>query len=317
MKTAFYDKLVIATVWPLMVLLACAGTFVIARGRSRNYRMTGPSLKQNLVSVVLFVVFFVYCAVSFTTLQTFVCDSLDDGKAYLRADYSITCHTDTYTAYKRYASFMVCIYPVGIPAVFAWWLVRNRRELQKPGREAKADLQSFRFLWAGYKPSCYYFEVVECGRRIVLTGPAVFGLPNTAELVAIVLLLLAVVFLFVSESLSPFESKLDMWLYRWGNGIILASMYVALLLKFDFAMEGSQSSSAITALLIVANMFMIVTVAVQAVLLVKGLYVSNVQEQCARKRTPSNTRLAQAAEAEGFAVELGMSSINDQRKKVG
>ncbi|CAN0526923.1 unnamed protein product, partial [Scytosiphon promiscuus] len=72
-------------------------------------------------------------------------------------------------------------------------------------------LKSYRALWAAYKPSRYYYEVVECGRRIVLTGAAVFVLPNTAEQVAIVLFF-AVVFMLVSESLSPFQSKSDTWL---------------------------------------------------------------------------------------------------------
>ncbi|CAN0493991.1 unnamed protein product, partial [Scytosiphon promiscuus] len=63
---------------------------------------------------------------------TFVCDSLGDGKAYLREDYSITCNTERHSAYLVYASLMVCVYPVGIPAFFTFWLVRHRRELGKP-----------------------------------------------------------------------------------------------------------------------------------------------------------------------------------------
>ena len=276
--TNFYNRLVLATVGPLLILVACACTFIVARrrGRGRDSSAAEAFLKQKHLSTVLFIVFFVYSSVSFIIFQTFACDSLDDGKAYLRADYSITCYTGTYIAYQAYAIFMVFVYPVGIPAFFTWWLLRNRLELAKPERESMSNLQSYRFLWAAYKPACYYYEVVECARRIVLTGAAVFVLPDTTEQVAIVLLL-AVIFMFISESISPFESKLDMWLYRWGNGIIMASMYVALLLKFDLAKEGSRSSSAITFLLIGANVFLLLTVAIQAVLLVKAVYVPNIR----------------------------------------
>ncbi|CAM9118057.1 unnamed protein product, partial [Laminaria digitata] len=254
--TDFYSRLVVTTLAPMVIILACGVTFLMASMRNRNVPSAGPIIKHRHVSVVLFMVFFVYSFVSFTIFQTFVCDSLDDGKAYLRADYSLTCDTKRHTTYLIYASVMVCVYPVGIPAFFAFTLVRNRQELEKPGRETVPHLKSYRCLWGAYKPSCYYYEVVECARRIVLTGTAVFVLPDTAEQVAIVLFF-AVVFMFVSESLSPFSSTSDMWLYRWGNGIILASMYVALLLKVDLAMEGSQSSSAITVLLIGAHVFMI------------------------------------------------------------
>ncbi|CAM9541659.1 unnamed protein product, partial [Laminaria digitata] len=273
LATDFYNRLVLATVAPMVICLACAVTFFIAKMRNRTSNTAGPIVKHKHVSMVLFVVFFVYSSVSFTIFQTFVCDSLDDGNDYLRADYSITCNTERHTAYTACAWLMVLVYPVGVPAFFAFWLVSHRRELQNPRRETVSSLKPYPSLWAAYNPSCYYYQVVECGRRIVLTGAAVFVLPGSAEQVAIVLFL-AVAFMLVSEALCPFRSITDMWLYRWGNGIILASMYVALLLKVDLAEEDSRSSSAITVLLIAANVFMIFTVAVQAVLLMRGLCAS-------------------------------------------
>ena len=272
-RTDFYDKLLFATVGPLVVLSALFGALFIARRRSPNTENLQPILQSKRASTGLFILFFVYSSVSFTIFQTFVCDDLDDGMSYLRADYSIVCSSETHTAYKTYASIMVCVYPVGIPAFFGWWLVRNRHDLEKPGREDMVHLESFSGLWAAYNPSSYYYEVVECCRRIALTGAAVFVLPNSAEQIAVIFLL-AVVFTFISESLSPFEAKADMWLYRWGNVIILASMYVALLLKVELANEGSQASSVMTALLIAGNVFMILMVAVQAAFLMKGLYTS-------------------------------------------
>ena len=70
-----------------------------------------------------------------------------------------------------------------------------------------------------------------------------------------------------------------MFLYRWGNAIILASMYVALILKANLTDAGSKTSSATTVLLLAANVFLIVPIVVQTALLVKGLYTSTVGEQ--------------------------------------
>ncbi|CAM9983219.1 unnamed protein product [Laminaria digitata] len=137
-----------------------------------------------------------------------------------------------------------------------------------------AHLDSFRGLWGAYNPSCYYYEVVECSRRVALTGTAVFILPNSADQIAFIFLL-AILFTFVSESLSPFATKADMWLYRWGNAIILGSMYVALLLKVELADKESKTSSLMTTLLIAANVLLVMTVVVQGLLLVKGLYMSS------------------------------------------
>lgn len=271
--TDFYDTLVLATVGPLVVLLALFGTLCVARRRSTNASTAEPILQSKQASAGLFILFFVYSSVSFTIFQTFVCDDMDDGISYLRADYSIVCNTTKHAAYQAYASVMACVYPIGIPAFFGWWLARNRRDLTKPVREEMTHLESFRGLWAAYSPSCFYYEVVECSRRVALTGAAVFVLPNSAEQIAVIFLL-ALVFTFTSESLSPFETKADMWLYRWGNAIILASMYVALLLKVDLADKESDASSLMTALLIAANVFMVIIVIVQGLLLVKGLHES-------------------------------------------
>lgn len=45
----------------------------------------------------------------------------------------------------------------------------------------------------------------------------------------------------VSEVLSPFARSVEMWLYRTGNYVVFASMYLALLLRVDVSDERSQS----------------------------------------------------------------------------
>lgn len=276
MTTDFYDRLLIATIAPFVVLAALAATFLVARRRNTGCALALRSVRNKHLQAALFVMFFIYSSVSFTVFQTFVCDTLDNGVSYMRADYNLTCDTPAYHAYRVYAALMVCVYPIGIPATFALLLGRNRRDLRKADREGMAHLEPLSDLWGSYKPSRYYYEVVECGRRIMLTGVAVFVLPDSAAQIAVVLLL-AVVFLFVSESLSPFEKRIDMGLYRWGNGVILASMYVALLLKVDVSKEGNGTLSAFVGVLIAANVFMVVCVIVQSILLVME-YRSSVRE---------------------------------------
>lgn len=269
----FYQRLVLVTVVPLAIVITCACTFLVAMRRNRHSATALSTVRNKHLSVVLFVAFLVYSSVSFTTFQTFVCDPMDDGNSYLRSDYSLVCNSERHEAYLLYAGIMVIVYPVGIPAVFAFWLVRHRRELEKPDRDEIASLKPYSALWGSYKPSCYYYEIVEYGRRVVLTAVAVFVLPDTPEQIAAVLFS-ALFFMFISEAISPFSSEAEMWLYRWGNGILLASMYVALLLSVDLTSQESRSSSAMTVLLIAAHIFMFFTVAVQTFLMVKGLCAS-------------------------------------------
>ena len=87
-------------------------------------------------------------------------------------------------------------------------------------------------VWAAYRPSRYYYEVVKCGRRISFKVIAAFVRANSAARVSIAFLF-AVVFVFIAEALSPFQKSADTMLYRWRNGVIVASMYVAFLMKVD------------------------------------------------------------------------------------
>ncbi|CAN0595855.1 unnamed protein product, partial [Laminaria digitata] len=128
-------------------------------------------------------------------------------------------------------------------------------------------LQSLKTLWVAYKPSRYFFELVECIRRIALTVIAAFVLPNSTAQISIVLLV-AVVFVFIAESVGPFQKTADANLYRWGNGVIVGSLYVAFLLKVDLADESEESIRQFSGVLIAANVVMIVTVLVQTILLV-------------------------------------------------
>ncbi len=66
----------------------------------------------------------------------------------------------------------------------------------------------------------FYFEVIDCGRRILLTGALVFIQPNTPEQAAI-----ACMFAFASllgfELLRPHLDPADSWIYRLVSAVAI------------------------------------------------------------------------------------------------
>lgn len=265
--TEFYDHLLFATIAPPLVLLLLAGSYAIGKRRNISSESAMRVVRHKHQSAALYLALFVYSPVSYKVFQTFACDELDDGGTYLRADYSLSCLTPRHGAYEVYALIMVWVYPVGVPAVFAWLLARHRHDLVQPDRETMAHLQPFNGIWGAYRPSRYYYEVVECSRRIALTGTAAFVLPNSTAQIAIVLLV-AFAFVFISESFSPFQRKADAMLYRWGSGIIVTSVYIALLMKLEIGNDSTGAISAFSVVLIAANVAMLATVLIQTTLLV-------------------------------------------------
>lgn len=149
----------------------------------------------------------------------FACDSLDDGSNYLRADYRILCTDAQRLTLQVYAGVMIVVYPVGIPLLYAVLLFQHRRVLAD-----ETAAESIASLWEAYRPERFYYEVVECGRRIMLTGVIVFIYPNDAAQIAINILI-AVFFFAIFDVLSPYACDSDMWLSRGGQVIVFLSMF--------------------------------------------------------------------------------------------
>ncbi|CAM9320022.1 unnamed protein product [Ectocarpus sp. 12 AP-2014] len=218
--------------------------------------------------MVLLLVFLVYSSVSSLVFQTFACDQLDGGGEYLRADYRIECDSSKHQGFRVYAGFMILLYPVGIPAFYGALLFRDRDVLEKDpdGREDPPRVASISNLWQPYRPSVYCYEVIECGRRILLTGLVVFIYPNTAAQIAITLIM-TVVFAVLSEALHPYAQAWDTWVSRVSHAVVFMSVYVALLLKVDVSDEKGSSQKVFEAVLVTAHACMILAVVVETILL--------------------------------------------------
>ena len=169
-RTDFYDRLLMATLGPAVALAVLGCTYLVALGRNRTSEEAVSAVKNRHLSVALFVLFLVYATVSHTIFETFVCDTLDGGETYLRADYSLLCTTPLHTGFQVYAGLMVVVYPLGIPCVFGWWLYMHRDELTRgDNRQSNPRLTPAADLWEPYTRERYYYEV---------GNPPVFFLPS-------------------------------------------------------------------------------------------------------------------------------------------
>lgn len=159
-RTDFYDRLLMATLGPAIVLAVLGCTYLIALSRNRASEEAIAAVKTRHLSVALFALFLVYATVSHTIFETFVCDTLDGGETYLRADYSLLCTTTIHTGFRIYAGLMVVVYPLGIPCVFGWWLYMHRDDLKRgDNRQNNPRLRPAADLWEPYTRERYYYEV--------------------------------------------------------------------------------------------------------------------------------------------------------------
>lgn len=279
----FHDRLVIFTVGPIVALVILRATYAIVfhsmRGLDRiTTGATLIDLDSTYLSSVLLLTFLVYSSVSSVLFQAFACDPLDDGTNFLRADYRIDCDSPKHRAVQVYASCMIVLYTAGIPMFYALLLFWYSHVLMDvSARESLPMAKSLSNLWELYKPSYFYYELIECGRRVLLAGVVVFIFPNTTAQIAIVLML-AMVFMTVSEALRPYESLWDVWVSRLAHVIVFSSMYLALLLKVNVSNEGTSSEEIYEVLLIFGHVVMLLVAVVEAVMLTAYCVFGNVMK---------------------------------------
>ncbi|CAM9835821.1 unnamed protein product, partial [Ectocarpus sp. 12 AP-2014] len=74
--TDFYDRLLLTTICPAVVLGLLGCTYLVARRRNRHSLEAMGVVKHRHLSVALFIMFVIYATVSYTIFETFVCDLL-------------------------------------------------------------------------------------------------------------------------------------------------------------------------------------------------------------------------------------------------
>ena len=260
----FHGRLLVSTIGPLVAVGFLAVTYRIAVRRiGASSESASEIIHHKHLTALLLLTFLVYSSVSSMVFQTFACETLDDGIEYLRADYRIHCTDDKHKAFEVYAGFMVFVYPVGIPLLYAVLLFQCRDALADAGAD-RTVAQPISGLWEAYRPERFYYEVIECGRRVLLTGVVVFILPNTAAQIAITILISSFFALFF-EILSPYKSESDTWLSRGGHVIVFLSMFDLLLLKVDVSDDTDQSQAAFAGVLVAGHVLMILAIVVEVV----------------------------------------------------
>ena len=171
---------------------------------------------------MLLLIFLVYSSVSSILFQTFACEHLEDGKLYLRADYRIEYDSAKQETLQVYAAIIVIIYTLSIPVFYATLLLKNRDILKtdETSRSNCSRVLANSNLLRPYKPTVFYFEVIECIRRALLVGVVVFFNPNTTSQIAVAFILAFYLFVVISESLDPYASRWNTWLSRTGHVVI-------------------------------------------------------------------------------------------------
>eukprot|EP00752_Nemacystus_decipiens_P007571 g6764.t1 len=295
----FHDRLLMSTIGPIVAVLFLGCTYAVAVRIHRGATETLQNVRHKHVSLLLLLTFVVYSSVTSVLFSTFACEVLDDGKDYLRSDYRIECDSPKHRGFKVYAGLMIVVYTAGIPAFYAslLWTARDLLRQEQKDRGSASRVSSTSDLWSPYKPAVFYYELIECARRILLAGVVVFIYPNSAAQIAITLMV-AFAFVLVSEGLAPYASKWDHWISRTGHVVVVVSMYVALLLRVDVSDERSSSQKVFEAVLVAVHVVMVLVVLAETIMMGLALRAERREDPLPRLRSSNSRGMSYEREVE-------------------
>ena len=263
METNFYHRLVAVTTVPFVITGLLAVTYTVASRRHRGDEEVLNAVTRRHASAFILMAFLLYATTSSSTVfETFACDELDDGRMFLRADHRLECDSERHVGFMVFAWLMIGMYPVGIPLLFALVLWNKRSMFTADNRNENIYIQPIRELWKPYRKDVYYYEVIECLRRVTLSGVVVCFTPSSTKQI-VVTFLAALLFYVVSEGLHPYNQWQEAWVSRIGHLLTLLGIYLALLPKIE---EQGRGGEVLGWALVVGNSIMIFSVVVQSVM---------------------------------------------------
>ena len=186
LSTGFYQQFLFSfALMPLIIVSASlAYACVLCVGKLRSClcctnkiktRFTAESARVRLYTLLFMVVYALYTGVSTKLFVLFKCVKIQDTW-FLAADMRIECFDEAYSIYRLMSFGGIGVFVIGIPVLIFGLLFRRRKWLYEetcPKSEKYKHVQvekAFGSVYQDYTPDNYYFDLLDLGRRLLLTG---------------------------------------------------------------------------------------------------------------------------------------------------
>ena len=160
---------------PVIVLITLISYVFILTKHSRTSKYTKESVTIRLYSLLFMIVYSLYTGVSTKFFRLFKC-RLIQNEWYLTADYSILCTGDAYDTYVLLAGIGITLFTLGIPLFIYILLHWNKQYLHEstcPEKELYKHIKvekEYGSIYRDYTENNYFFDLLDLGRRLLLTG---------------------------------------------------------------------------------------------------------------------------------------------------
>ena len=169
-----------------------------------------PTILEKALPPVLQIMFVLYPLVTTAAFEGFPCYEFESGRGWLIADVSIECRTPDHASAQTLAWIAVFIYPVGLWLLTLLLLTRASKAIVS-GIETPLSRACF-FLYKEYDVTCFWWELMEMGRKFLLVGLFVV-VPTQGSITQIsVGTIVSAVYLMIQLQARPYKHPTDDYL---------------------------------------------------------------------------------------------------------
>eukprot|EP00949_MAST-11_sp_MAST-11-sp1_P001990 g1990.t1 len=219
-----------------LVVVAGAGFFWLFKMRSKS-DSERKNIRSNFVVSVMVIMFMVLPTLNQTAFQLLTCRRVGHG---FRAagDYDVNCYESAHLTFiMGIAVPGLLLYSVGVPIMAISLLLRlhRRGKLFQP-RESSYSSSVYAFLYGGYKPDRYFWEVVIMVRKVLLNLILVVLASASASSQGLVVLIVLQACIALHIHYQPYAEEI-LNRIELCSLVLAASMLLLGLFLFDDAME--------------------------------------------------------------------------------
>ena len=178
------------------------------------------SLKENVLSDMLLVLFLLHAPLSQRAFYFFDCVNIGE-RSFLQQDYSIECYTAKHQTFVPIATGFMVLFSFLFPLVVLLQLCRYRKKLYVPEIRHK-----YGFLYTSFNKGAEYWELHELTRKMILIGLLVFIKGNARSAMAVLVSVMAVASLNYAK---PHRNRIVFWVAQ-GSFLGTTFKYLSVLL---------------------------------------------------------------------------------------
>jgi hypothetical protein len=263
----FYYKFALTVLTPAFLIGVVVAVFILRMIVLKGKRLADKEAHARLVHILedlnfrgacfskgFFVLILLYLKTSATILMMFNCREFENecpedmpncdpptqGLAVevLAVDYNRDCTDEEYTLLMfNVGLIFVGIYPLGVPALFALLMFKNRKNIND-----SINIQKYGFIFKDYGPVFFFWEIWDLVRKLTMSGLLIFFDKGSADQLSLAILFSTLALVFHTR-MFPYSDMSANWIQLSVLASLQLTLFGSLVLKMDSGDESLSSTA--------------------------------------------------------------------------